>query len=464
MFLAVFIYHFIAIFVESKIEQKFVYLVYFVHLILIPLFLFSNIFLSGVNKYFYGFYGKATAFYIYYIIFFFLIIGRALFLLYKLLQDSSLTPQKRIQAKYVFLSFLIASIATIDYLPKYGFGFYPFGFTFMLIWIILTSYTIFKHHLMDINIVIQKGLIYSVLVGLITAIYLIFVIAIGRLFQGLVGYQSFIVNLFAIFAIAILFNPLRNRIQRFLDKRFFKGTLESLAQEKERLKQELFQVEKLAYVGNLASSVAHEIKNPLTAIKTFVEYFPQKFEDAEFKERFERLIPQEIKRIENVVYQLLDLSRPRTPNFKPINIINTIDTTLSLLENNLKLKNITVKKDFSQDEITVQADEEQLKQVFLNLFLNSIQAMSEGGILEISINLCPSVASKSVLICVKDNGVGITEDNLKKLFTPFFTTKKEGVGLGLMITKEIISQHRGNIKVESKIGEGTKFLIELPIK
>ena len=363
---------------------------------------------------------------------------------------------------YMFIGF---SGGSLNFLPCYGIDLYPaFNFTIPIAALMMT-YIIFKRQIMNINIVIKKGLVYSTLVAIITAGYLIFVISIGRLFQGLVGYQSFAVNLFAIFTIAILFNPLRDRIQVFLDKRFFKGTLESLAKEKEHLQQELFQTEKLAYVGGLASSVVHEIKNPLSAIKTFIEYLPQRYQESDFREKFQRVIPQEIKRIEGVVEQLLDLAKPRAPFLKLTNILNVIDSTLSLLENNLKLKRINVKRNYESNEVVIQGDEEQLKQVFLNLFLNSIQAMPEAGTLEIkTIDYGPSTTDhKYITIIISDTGCGISEENLNKLFTPFFTTKKEGIGLGLVITQEIIKNHKGSISVKSKLGGGTTFLIELPI-
>jgi signal transduction histidine kinase len=462
-FLAVSAYHFAVAFLKLRSEYKFLYTIYGMVILIIPFYIFSDYFLSGVNKYFFGYYGKATPYYIYYLIFFFLILFRVFFLLYKKgIRNKDLSPPKAIQVKYVFFGFLIASLATIDYLPKYGIEFYPFGYSFMLIWIFITSYAIFRHHLLDINIAIKKGLVYSVLVAIITAGYLIFVITIGRLFQGLVGYQSFVVNLVAIFVIALFFNPLRDRIQHFLDKRFFKGTLESLANERQRLQQELFQTEKLAYMGRLASSVVHEIKNPLTVIKTFAEYLPQKYNEPEFKKKISEILPQQINRIEGVVEQLLDLARPRKPIFRKINIINIIDETLSLLENNFRQKNINIRRNYQSDEILILGDKEQLKQVFLNLFLNSIQAMPKGGKIEISTNLC-TTDLKSMIICVRDTGCGISEENLSKLFTPFFTTKKEGIGLGLVISQEIIKNHKGRISVKSQENKGTEFIIELPL-
>ncbi len=372
----------------------------------------------------------------------------------------SSTGEKRNQLKYFILGTLVAWLGPHGmFLLNFGFNVYPFSNFALALYPLIIGYAIIRHHLMDIEFVIKKGLVYSVLAAIITACYLIFVIGIGKLFQGLVGYQSFAVNLLAVFAIALTFNPLRDRIQHFLDKKFFKGTLETLVQERERLREQLFQKEKLAYMGTLASSVVHEIRNPLTAIKTFVEYFPEKANDPEYKDKFQKLIPKELGRIDNVVNQLLSLAKPAHPSLGKVNIINTIDATLSLLEENLKLKKINLKKDYSVNEAIVEGDDEQLRQVFLNLFLNSVQAMDDGGVLSISVD---SREDKFVNISVKDTGSGISVEDQKKLFTPFFTTKKEGIGLGLVIIKEIIDNHKGTLSVDSEVGKGTRFLINLP--
>lgn len=385
-----------------------------------------------------------------------------LFRFYKQAVDKN----KKNQILYFFFGMITGFAGgSMNFLPFHYIDVYPYGNFLIPIYCIIVTYAILKHHLMDINIVIKKGLIYSILATIITLGYLIFVVGLGMLFQGLVGYQSFIINLLAIFVFAILFNPLRDNIQHFLDKRFFQGTLESLSQERERLKQELFNAEKLAYIGRLASSIVHEIKNPLTAIKTFMEYFPERYQDADFKERFQKIIPKEVERMEQVVHQLLDLAKPRNPSLSPVNVLDTIDSTLVLLENNLKIKRINVKKEYSNSETLINGDEEQLRQVFLNLFLNSIQAMPEGGTLTVTTSISVnSRQEKFAEISVQDTGVGISEANLKKLFTPFFTTKQDGIGLGLIITQEIIKNHNGKISVESKVGEGTTFIMEVPIK
>lgn len=496
-------YDFFVAFLDLKKEKLFVNLAYLCSIVLIPFFFLTDYFILGVNSYYFGFYGKASFLYPFFLAYFFIIILRAFYLVFSKRISRDLSILKINQEKYLRIGFLIAGFGSIDFLPKFGFNVYPCGYIFVLInpkgriprplgvdeckirpkgverssykeksatpfrrgyllWLIIMAYAIFRHNLMDINIVIRKGLVYSVLIAVFTIVYLCIVILIERLFQGIIGYQSIFVSLISASLIAIFFIPLRNGIQRFLDNRFFKGTLESLATERERLKQNLFQTEKLAYVGKMASSVVHEIKSPLTAIKTYVEYLPQKYQDPAFKEKFQNLIPQEIERINKVVHQLLDLAKPRDPSLKTVDLHNIMDTTLSLLENNFQNKSISVRKNYCLDSVCIEGDQEQLQQVFLNLFLNAIEAMLIGGELAISTSLCSSGMNKSVQICVQNNGPCIPNENLDKIFTPFFTTKKEGIGLGLVICKEIVESHKGTIKAQSEKGEGTRFILEFP--
>ncbi|MCD4781021.1 MAG: hypothetical protein K8S27_10805 [Candidatus Omnitrophica bacterium] len=357
---------------------------------------------------------------------------------------------------------------------NYNHTLYPFGNFLLIFYPLFYTYAIFKHQLMDITVVIKRGLVYSVLVTIITAMYLIFVLFVGRLFQGVVGYQSFILNLIAVFVIAILFNPLRDNLQRFLDQRFFHGTLESLALERHRLEQELFHKEKLAYVGQLASSVVHEIRNPLTSLKIFVDYFNEKKDDPHYIKKFQEIMPAEIERINNVVTRLLSLSKPGQLSLMPINVCDVLDETLQLMSEQLRGKKIKVRKDYSQADINIRVDRDRIKQVFLNLFLNAIQAMEEGGILRCDVscvkrkvihdnNADSNMMLKFLIISIFDTGCGMGVAELKQLFTPFHTTKKDGIGLGLVISQEIIKEHRGSLHVESTPGVGTKFSIELPV-
>lgn len=473
-------HYFVANFIDSKKEIR-ISNGFFVFFSVISFFiLFTDKLLVGVYKYYFGFHGKGSFLYFICVLLFTIPLIRTIYILIKFLKERNIEPKRRNQAKYIFISFFVAILASLDFLPKFGIEYYPKGWFFFLIWVVSIAYAVLAYNLLDINIVLKKGFVYSIAIAFITAIYSILVTATGNLFQGFIGYQSFTLNLYTVFIIALLFNPLRDVIQRVLDKRYFHGTLESLDQERSRLQQELFHKEKLAYVGQLASSVVHEIRNPLTAIKTYIDFLPQKYQEADFKEKFQRLIPKEIERIEKVVNQLLNLAKPRQVNLRPVNIVDLIDTTLSLLEEGFALKKITVKKSYQSTEAIVQGDGEQLRQVFLNLFQNALQAMGEGGTLTIqtkdqrrktkdpnekksSVSSLESLVSTDCLmITITDTGCGISQEDLKELFVPFHTTKENGIGLGLSITQEIIRMHGGAITVESKFGEGTKFSIGFP--
>jgi len=232
----------------------------------------------------------------------------------------------------------------------------------------------------------------------------------------------------------------------------------------QQAQEKLSHVEKLAYLGKLASSVVHEIRNPLTTLKTFIEHCAAKYQDADFRAKFHTIVPAEISRMEGIVNQLLDLARPRRLILRAVNIVNTIDGSLALLENNFKLKSVAARAMHAQKNILLSADEEQLRQVFLNLFLNAVQAMEGGGRLGVETRMAASGAGakKYFEIIVSDTGAGISPENLAKLFTPFHTTKKNGVGLGMPIVKDIVEAHHGTISVESREGEGTVFTICLP--
>jgi hypothetical protein len=263
----------------------------------------------------------------FYISFYILLLGYSFILLIQAFFESHGSRKNQLRA-LLFGSFISWIGAESNFLPNFRVEVYPFANFLIVVYPFVFIYAIFKHQFMNIPIAIKRGLVYSVLAAVVTAFYLIFIITVGKIFQGIVGYQSFIINLAAIFIIALLFNPLRNRIQSFLDRRFFDGTLESLARDKEKLRQNLFHAEKLAYVGQLASSIVHEIRNPLTVLKTYIEFMPQKHNDPLYRAKFQDLLPKELERIERVVHNLLDLARPRQPNLHPVNLRALLNSTL----------------------------------------------------------------------------------------------------------------------------------------
>ncbi len=451
-------YHLTTVILNIKNETKFTHLVYLLTFIIIPFQLFTGYFINNIHKYFFGFYGMAGPLYIYAILLFLTGMSRPMFLLVHATKNENINGRHLMQIKYILAAFAIAYLASIDFLPKFGIEIYPAGAVFILCWVIIMSYAILKHQLLDINIVLRKGLIYSLLVAVLTIFYLLIIVVSEDLFENLLGYKSVTLSIFLTALIAAFFIPLKNRIQELVDKLFFKGTLMEIVQENDSLKREVAQSEKHKAVAALASGIAHEVRNPLTALKTFSQYFQEKKNDPEFIEKFQRIADKEIGRIESLIQQLLDFAKPSPPSFQATDIHQLIEDTLNLLSNKLQANNITLHKNWTIDHRLLTIDQNQIKQALLNIFLNAIDAMPGGGQLTVETALHPP----HFTIHIKDTGCGIPKDDLPRIFEPFYSKKTNGTGLGLAITHGIIQEHGGKIEVESNLGKGTKFTIELP--
>ncbi len=236
------------------------------------------------------------------------------------------------------------------------------------------------------------------------------------------------------------------------------------------LEQELYQAEKLASIGRLAAGMAHEIKNPLVAINTFLQLLPRKFKDEEFRAKFSRIATQEVKRINEILEQLLNLAQPKPVNYQAISIHQVIDSTLTFLDSKLKDKSIEVIRNYSKSMREIYADKDRLKQVFLNLFLNGIESIDKGGNFTISTSYNSRDrkglihGEREISIEIKDTGKGIPTEILPRIFEPFFSTKETGTGLGLAVVQRIIADHGGTIKVKNiNTGKsGTCFSLHLP--
>lgn len=227
--------------------------------------------------------------------------------------------------------------------------------------------------------------------------------------------------------------------------------------ERKRLERMVHQSEKLASLGQLAAGIAHEINNPLTNISLNTEILLKKVDDAQIKEKLEE-IGDQVGTAASIIRGLLDFSRQIEPEVKAIDINKVLAKTLNMLS--FQLKDIDVIKDFGPHTPKIKADAGQLQQVFVNMLVNSIQAMPRGGALQISTRLEDS----HVIVGISDTGHGIPEEHLGKVFDPFFTTRDgiRGTGLGLSICYGIIEEHGGDIEVKSMPGKGTTFTIKLP--
>jgi PAS domain S-box-containing protein len=235
--------------------------------------------------------------------------------------------------------------------------------------------------------------------------------------------------------------------------------------EVKELEKEKWKAEKLAYLGTLAASIAHEIKNPLVSIKTFAQLLPERHTDAEFRDHFSRIALKEVDRIDLLVSQMLDLKgNSHPPQFENLRVQEILEEILLLLSKQIEKQNIKVERIYQPGNLAVFGDRFQLKQALWNIILNAVQAMEGGGILTISTSLARDgkKSEGKVVLKISDTGSGIPGDVVGKIFDPFFTTKKKGTGLGLAICNKIIADHHGSVQVESQAQQGTCMVISFP--
>lgn len=228
------------------------------------------------------------------------------------------------------------------------------------------------------------------------------------------------------------------------------------------LEEKLRQADRLAALGTLSAGLAHEIKNPLSAIKTFVQLLPRKIQNPSFMEKFHATVPREIDRINQLVEDLLELTRKKKRTMMPLNVNALIHEVINLYDEEMKKRKIYLERHLDVTLPALEGDPETLYRAFSNLTINAIQAMPEGGLLAISSGY-DSLFSR-IKITFRDTGIGMDEETLKNLFNPFFTTKDRGVGLGMALTHKIIEDHQGTIEVMSETGKGTTFIVNLPAK
>jgi signal transduction histidine kinase len=239
---------------------------------------------------------------------------------------------------------------------------------------------------------------------------------------------------------------------------------EKLRQQAKELEQQLIASGRLVSLGEVSASMAHEFNNPLGIIMGFVEDMLSSMDPSDPNYRSLRIVDEEAKRCSKIVRDLMEFTRPKSTEFCSISIADAIDKTLQLVENRLYKQKVTVEKIAAPDLPRIHADSQQLEQVLVNLYLNAIDAMPEGGKLIVEAKIAqPDGLTPEALIMVADTGFGIAETDLPKIFQPFFTAKKRrGMGLGLPICQRIVKNHGGRIEVKSQPGTGTLFKIYLP--
>jgi signal transduction histidine kinase len=579
-------------------------------LIIIPL-NWANIFLDEPYHYSWGYWYKAAYPHREFLIIFALYSTMSFYLLIKHLKKEQ-EPVERNRIKLVNAALLIGYIGALDFIPTYGMPLYPPSVIFLMISFSLFTYAIVKYRLMNVHLVLKKSLVYSLSAGLLTGVFIVLTLTLLKIISLFTHIDSYPISIFTALLISFLFNPIKNRMQQFVDTHFYKGSddhydtirtvttqlalasdisticvaitdaltasikidntsfyirsdetlipvcqkvhqqplnmfgtndqdspplntalVEQLENRKDvilkedlhgkdgrdvspleqtltllntqavvpifidgkldavitlgkklsgeiytdhdidllriiansaaisikssRIYQDKVRSEKLATVGLIAVTLAHEIKNPLASIKTFFQLLPERYNtDPDFRETFSRIIPNEIRRIDTLVTELLELSRqnPKESALMDINVTDIMEDALKLFSLHLQDAGITISRNFASD-LQLRGNRDKMKQAIINLISNACQSMTKGGYLK----LTTEQKDNLIKLYIQDTGCGIAQKNIKHIFDPFFTTKDIGIGLGLPISKQIIESMGGTIEVHSQELVGTTYVI-----
>ncbi len=230
-------------------------------------------------------------------------------------------------------------------------------------------------------------------------------------------------------------------------------------EEKDRLEQELHRSQRLASLGRLVTGLAHELRNPIGIIKATIQLLEDDLDSPVNPKKYVEIIKEQVDRQNAVLRELLEFGRPQKSVMMPVSVNSLTKTVLVFTEPLLKQHNVQLFVDMQEDLPFTEADGERLKQVFVNLILNAVSAMPEGG----SLNIKTYLGENSIRIAFSDTGTGIDESELQNIFEPFYTTGQFGTGLGLSISHQIVRLHGGHIDVVSLEGKGSIFTVVLPI-
>jgi signal transduction histidine kinase len=310
--------------------------------------------------------------------------------------------------------------------------------------------------------------------GLITLVYLPHVLFVqhGPLTA------SYLLEIPVFFGVGLLTGLIVDRQEYY--RRGLEGQAETLARSHRELQQQtrlllekeaqLRRADRLSALGQLSAGLAHEIRNPLGAIKGAVEILQDDYPPGHAKAEFYAIILKEVDRLNEVVTNFLSFARPVSLTFVPLDVTAVLSDLEGLVSGQARRHRVQVFMNFHAGPARVMADEALLKQAFLNIMLNAVDAMPSGGDLSIATRVVDAAEAAAggparwLEVVFDDTGIGIGEENLSRIFDPFFTTKKEGTGLGLAITYRIIENHHGTIRVISQPGRGTTFVVLLPLE
>ena len=232
------------------------------------------------------------------------------------------------------------------------------------------------------------------------------------------------------------------------------------ALEKQRLEEQLSRAERLSSMGEMAAGISHEIRNPLGIIRSSAELLKKKMACFDPANTIPTVIVEETERLNNIITDFINYAKPKSPNRRPVRISELVDKNINFLASQMKQQGYRVIRHYENDLPEIMADSAMLYQAFFNIFINAMQAMPGGGDIRVYVRL----NKKGLQVVFEDEGQGISQDALNKIWEPFFTTKEQGTGLGLGVVKNIIDAHGGTIQIENKPDKGVQVTVELPFE
>lgn len=364
------------------------------------------------------------------------------------------------QLKWIIVGSLAGWVgAHGDFFSVFFYNIWPYSNWGIAFFPIVIGYGIIKYKILDISIIIKKSIVYSIVLTAITFLYLISVRTSEQFFQTFLGYSSVWGSISITLVMAVLFNPLKTKIQDVVDRIFFRGTMAEIARQNERMRLQVTQAERYKTMADLTSGIIKEIANPLKALKESDTDLDRHLSDPAFMHKYGVREKEEIEKINSLLEHLTNYSNPAQAATQQTNIHKLLNETIGMLKGSLAEKNIKLTKEFKAADIELNVDASQIRQALSNIIMNAIEAMPGGG----KLYLGTSEEKGGLQILIQDTGEGIKEADIAKIYDPFFTRRAEHTGLGLSVTRGIIENHQGKIRVRSQPGFGTEFIVELPL-
>lgn len=388
-------------------------------------------------------------------------------------------PEQKQMLKILFLAIAIGfGGGTTNFFQIFGWNFYPWGNFGVSVYTILIGYTILQHKFLDITFVLRKGLVYTLLIGMISVFYFVTILLFEPVISRFIGQGGTASGLLAAIILGVVYAPMRLRIEYFVDATIFRGYHQQITRQNQLMQEELSRSKKFGMMSDITKGVISEIAVPLQEIRSRSQSGLSKLDDKEYMSQVSQTIDQQVDKINDLVQKLLKFSTPEALALKHASIHNVIEDVLEIMKKEFEQKKIELVKDLQTKESEILTiDPVQIRQAFYNLMKFGAEDMKGGGTMVVHTGVKHASlvrqekrqegVEKYFEMVIKDSGAGIPKERLATIFDPFYGSQAkagEDSGLELSIAHRIIKDHGGAIYVESGEGKGTTFTVEIPVK